>query len=312
MQSHIRIVTIALLLWGMAFHAEAQVTVTGSEGNEVTITDASRIITLGSDVTETVYALGAGSKVVAVDASSTYPQAVHRLPKVPYVRQLTAEGILSLNPTLIISTEGAKPMAVLEQIRGAGTPVLLVTDEPTPEAVAQKIETIGHALQKSDRADELVTEMKTKLARAETLRGTLAEKPSVMFVLSAEGHNIMTAGQGSSAQKVIEMAGGKLAFTDFYGYKNVSKEAIAMADPDAVLMMSSRINQLGGVEGFSDQPGFNLTTAGKEGRLLSMSGSLMLGFGPRLGDAVLELMQLLHPDLAIQPDETKTGENSSR
>ncbi len=118
----------------------AQSLVTGADGEQVTIDDPSRIITLGSSITETVFALGMGDRVIAVDQSSSYPASVHKLPKVPYVRTLNAEGILSLNPSLIISTVGARPKSVIQQIRSTGTPLLLIPDEPTTENTIKKIE----------------------------------------------------------------------------------------------------------------------------------------------------------------------------
>ncbi|NBB77613.1 MAG: ABC transporter substrate-binding protein, partial [Bacteroidetes bacterium] len=141
-----RFAAIAIMLAFSAQLSLAQTTVTGADGVQVRIYDTSRIITLGGDVTETVFALGAGDRVVAVDASSNFPAEVNNLPKVPYVRQLTAEGILSLSPTLIISTEGAEPKNVIKQIRAAGMPILMVSDSPTPEGAIAKIETIGKAL----------------------------------------------------------------------------------------------------------------------------------------------------------------------
>ena len=283
----------------------AQTTVTGSDGVKVRIYDTSRIITLGGDVTETVFALGEGDRIVAVDASSNYPAEVNNLPKVPYVRQLTAEGILSLSPTLIISTEGAEPKNVIQQIRAAGTPILMVSDSPTPEGAIAKLETIGKALSKEERASELISRMEAQLARASEMRERITERPGVMFVLSAEGQNIMAAGNGTSAGTIIELAGGTNALNGFRAYKNISAESIAVANPDVVLMMSSRAEQLGGPEGLADQPGFSLTDAAANERLVAMDGNLLLGFGPRLGEAVLELMQALHPELKL---ETAIGE----
>lgn len=300
----IAIYTCLLLSASLLDSAFAQHTVTGSDGEKVTIQDTSRIITIGSSITETVFALGAGNQVIAVDQSSSYPPQVHQLPKVPYVRTLNAEGILSLSPNLIISTADARPASVIDQIRSAGTPVLLIPDEPTPENAIHKIGLIAQALQKEEQGELLISALEQKLDEAEQKRKQIDRKPGVMFILSTDGQkSLMVAGKNSSAETVINLAGGKPVFDSFNGYKTVSPEAIASANPQVILMMSSREHVAGGKKGLKKIPGVQLTDAARDNRLLSMDGNYLIGFGPRLGDAVLELMEKLHPELKISDSQ---------
>ncbi|HLR33590.1 MAG TPA: helical backbone metal receptor [Fodinibius sp.] len=284
--------------------AIAQTTVQSADDRQVKITDDSRIVTLGSSITETVFALGMGEQVIAVDQSSTYPQEVHQLPKVPYVRTLNAEGILSLNPSLVLSTSDARPASVLNQIRSAGVPVLMISDEPTVDHTIRKIELIGEALQQEERARQLVSDMQQKLDKAEGRRATIDQEPRVMFILSNDGQkSVMVAGKNSSAETIIEMAGGQPVFNSFNGYKTVSPEAIISANPEIILIMDTREETAGGIESLKKNTGISLTDAVQNDQLISIDGNYLIGFGPRLGDAVLELMDKLHPNLQTAVSE---------
>src|SRR5699024_3815232 len=204
----------------------AQTTVEGAQGKEVTISDASRIVTIGGDITEIVYALGAGDQVVAVDQSSSYPPQVHQLPKVPYLRTLSAEGILSTQPTLVLSSVAAEPKTVIQQLRATGVPVLLVSNEASTDGTITKIKVLAEALQKQEKAEKLIQTLRSQLEKAASLRETLTEKPTVMFILSAAGGSSpMVAGEETSAATIISLAGGENAFTGFTGYKPANGEA---------------------------------------------------------------------------------------
>lgn len=125
--------------------------------------NTSRIVTLSGAITEIVFALGAGSQVVGVDASSSYPRAVNQLAKVSYHRRLSAEGVLSLAPTLIIATSEAGPPAAIEHLRSAGAELLIVPHEPTVESTLMKIERIASALDASEAGDTLITQIREQL-----------------------------------------------------------------------------------------------------------------------------------------------------
>ena len=135
-----------LILSLQSFNVFAQTVVESSDGVSLTIKSSNRIITIGGAVTETAYALGFGDNVVATDASSTYPRQVFQLPRVPYVRNLTAEGILALAPDLILSSSDANPVSAIQQIRNAGTNMLLIKEQESLEGANNKLAVIGKAL----------------------------------------------------------------------------------------------------------------------------------------------------------------------
>jgi iron complex transport system substrate-binding protein len=272
---------------------------TGSDGVEVTITDKSRIISIGSAVTETIFALGAEENLIAVDESSVYPDGAASLPKVSFTRNLSAEGVLSLSPALILSSGAAGPETAVRQIRSTGTPMLLLPADETVDAAFKRVEMLGHILNRENEAAALIEEMKKELAVAESYRNRMDQKPKVLFIYARGPNNLTVAGRNTSAKTMIELAGGVNAFDDFSGYRPLTAEAVVSANPDVILMMKSGVDSIGGDSGVLRAPGVSLTTAGQEQRIYSMDGIYLLGFGPRLGKAVLDLMQLIYPGLEV-------------
>ena len=259
--------------------------------------DTSRIVTLGGSVTEIVYAMGAGDQIVGVDASSIYPEAATEKPDVGYFREVPAEGVLSLDPSLILALEGTGPPAVLDQFRSAGVRTVLVSDESSPEGTRKKIRKIGDLLGREAAADSLVRQMEEDLEEARTLRTEVESTPRVLFIYARGPGSMSVAGRGSSAEAMIELAGAKNATTGFEGYKPMAAEAVVSADPDVILMLERGLESIGGVDGLLEQPGIPLTPAGKNRRIVAMDDLLLLGFGPRLGTAVKRLTKKLHPAL---------------
>jgi iron complex transport system substrate-binding protein len=259
--------------------------------------DPRRIVTLGGSVTEIVYALGAGDQVVGVDASSVYPEAATEKPNVGYFRKVPAEGVLSLNPSLVLALEGTGPPTVFEQFRSAGVRTVQVPDTPSVTGAKQKIQTIGDLLGRSARGDSLIAAMERDLDEARALRAEAASTPSVLFVYARGSGTMNVAGRGTSAAAMIELAGGENAITGFEGFKPMSAEAVVEAEPDVILALTRGLESIGGTEGLLEQPGIPLTPAGKQKRIVAMDDLLLLGFGPRLGTAVQRLTDKLHPEL---------------
>lgn len=290
---------LSMVICLYASSAEAQQIFISTDGTEVTIADQSRIISIGSSVTETIFALEADKNLVAVDESSTYPQASLDLPKVSFTRNLSAEGILSLFPTLILASGSAGPETAIRQIRSTGTPMLLLPAEETVEAALQRVEILGEILNRNDEAGEIIQKMKRELAVAEAHRSQLQYRPKILFIYARGPNNLTVAGTGTSAATMIGLAGGTNAFDSFNGYKPLTAEAVVSANPDIILMMESGLDSLGGEEGVLNAPGISLTNAAKNKRIYTMNGAYLLGFGPRLGQAVLDLMQIFHPETEL-------------
>lgn len=279
------LLSTALLLLGSAPTASAQ------------DTEAERVLPLGGSVTEIVYALDQGDRVVGVDASSIYPEAATEKPDVGYYRQLSAEGVLSLDPDIILALEGTGPPAVLDQLRNADVGVETIPDEPSVAGAKQKIRQVAELLGRVDAGDDLVAEMERQLAEARTLREEADTPPRVLFIYARGSGTMNVAGSGTSAGAMIELAGGENALADVDGFKPLTAEAVVDAAPDVILMLTRGLDSVGGVEGVLEQPGIELTPAGENRRIVAMDDLLLLGFGPRLGTAVRELTGELHPEL---------------
>ncbi len=252
-----------------------------------------RIITAGGSITEMVVALGAGDQIVAVDSSSVFPPELAELPQVGYVRMLSAEGLLSQSPTLLITDGDAGPPTVLEQIKNAGVRVETIPAGHTLEAAITRIQAVGAILGVEDKAAELSTRVKAEVT--EVLNSTdTKETPSVLFVYARAGGTLNVAGQDTAADDIIQLAGGRNAISGYTGYKPLTAEAAVAAAPDIILLTSRGFAEMGGVDGVLTHPGLRQTPAAKDRRIVAMDDLLLLGFGPRLGEAVRELGSHFH------------------
>jgi iron complex transport system substrate-binding protein len=259
---------------------------------------ATRIAALGGAVTEILYRLGAGGRIVAVDTTSLYPpEALREKPSVGYLRALSAEGLLAQQPDLIIAAEGAGPPAVLAQLREAGLRVETVTEPPNPEGVLDKIETVGRLAGLEREAEALETEVRARFADLATRRARIARAARALVVLSVQGGRTVVGGTGSSADGILALAGIGNAAAGLEGFKPMTDEAIVAAAPDAVVMMQNGPEPPKSESIFAPGTALGQTPAAARGRLVAMDGLYLLGFGPRTPEAATDLMRALYPDL---------------
>lgn len=253
-----------------------------------------RIVSVGGSATEIVYELGAGEKLVGTDTSSIYPEAATKLPQVGYQRTLSAEGVLSLKPTLVIILPEAGPPAAIQQIESAGVKLLRVGNESSPEGAKAKIRQIAEALNRKEKGEEIVKKLENDLAEAEKQAATKTPKPKVLFIYSRGSGATQVGGRGTPADAMIKMAGGANAMTEFSDYKPLTPEALVTAQPDVILLPARGLASLGGIEAVLNLPGVSETPAGKNKKIVSIDDMLLLGFTPRLGTGVKELCEKIH------------------
>jgi iron complex transport system substrate-binding protein len=252
-----------------------------------------RVVVAGGDLTEIVYALHAEDRIVGVDTTSLYPRAARERPQVGYLRQLAAEGILSLSPDLLLTTVSAGPPAVLEQIRSAGTPVETLPEAFTAEGVVAKIEGVEKALGLADPG--LSEAVRADFATVADAVAKAPSKPRVLFVLSITNGTPLGGGSGTAADGMIRLAGGTNAVGEVERYKPLSPEAVAAAAPEVVVIASHAVEPNGGLETIAALPVFAQTPAAKAGRIIAMDSLYILGFGPRTPQAARDLAAVLHP-----------------
>lgn len=276
-------------------------TVVDAFGDTVTITppDLERIISIGGAVTEILYGLGMEDNIIAVDVSSIYPPQTADLPTVGYLRFLSAEPVLSYEPSLIITTEDAGPVDTLRLIQSVGIPVLIVPAEDTPEGAEDKIRTVAAGVGKLDEAEVIIAAMRRDIERAQALVELVETRPRVLFVFAGSNIALGVLGRASGGHQMLELVNVENAITIEDGYIPLTAEAIVAAAPDIILTTSLSVERVGGVENFLNLPGISLTPAAQNGRIVyeQMDDLFLLGFTPRLGDAILNLTYLLHEDL---------------
>jgi iron complex transport system substrate-binding protein len=256
---------------------------------------AQRIVSLGGSVTEIVVALGAGDRLVARDSTSTYPDSIRDLPDVGYVRALSPEGVLALGPDLVIAEAGAGPVEAVNVLRDAGVDFVSMPDDPTPEGIAAKIHAVADALDVPAEGAALADEVQAALDAQAVRAAGVSEPKRVLFVLSAQGGRIMAGGEGSSAEGIIRLAGGVNAATGFDGFKPMTDEAVLAAAPDVILMMDRDGDHAIADAELLALPSLASSPAAQTGAVLRMDGLLLLGFGPRTGEAARQLHEALYP-----------------
>ena len=247
----------------------------------------ARIVTIGGPVTEAVFALGAGGWVIAVDVTSTYPAAVAALPKVGYQRALSAEGLLALDPELVVASADAGPPATIEALRAAGVRVELLPPADTVVSAADRIRAIGRAIGEPGPADALAGRVAADSAAA----AAAAAAPSgrVLFLYARGAGAPMVGGRDTAAAAMLGLVGATSAITAWSGYRPLTAEAIVAARPDAIVVPARVHALLGGTAGVLALPGMAETPAGQAQRVVAVDDQLLLGFGPRLPEAIATL-----------------------
>ncbi len=258
-----------------------------------------RVVSIGGALTEIIYRLGQQDRVVAVDVTSVYPpEAMATKPNVGYMRALSAEGVLAVEPDLILAVEGSGPPEALEVLGKAAVPVVMIPDKHTPEGIADKIRKVAAVFGVDAEGEALATEVTQQIAAVEAAVANVTAKRRVIFVLSFAGGRIMAAGANTAADSMIRLAGAENALSGFDGYKTVTDEAVTAAAPDMVLTMRNGPEPMPAEEVFA-LPALAATPAGAAHAYVAIDGQFLLGFGPRTADAIRDLAAALYPDLPL-------------
>jgi len=261
-------------------------------------TAARRIVSIGGALTETLYALGAQADLVGADTTSLFPQAARELPRVGYARALSAEGLLSLRPSLVVATQDAGPPMVLKQLEAARVPLVLLRSDHRFEDMLTRIQRLAELTDRSASGQALAARLQQDWQSSQALvqarQGAVGRPLRVLFVLSHSMAQVQVSGRGTAADAMLAYAGVTNAVTGFDGYKPLTPEAAIAAAPDVILATDQGLEAAGAMDGLLRVPGLAQTPAGRARRVASQDALLMLGFGPRLPQAVAELARALH------------------
>ncbi|HEU4630231.1 MAG TPA: ABC transporter substrate-binding protein [Gemmatimonadaceae bacterium] len=281
---------LALLLAGLAL-AACQRADAGADAAP------QRVVSVSKQINEMMYAIGAQDVIVARDLSSIYPPAITEKPSVGYHRALSAEGIISMRPTLFLTDGNHGPEAVIEQLRKVGIPILTVESGGTVEGAQAMLTRLGTEFHREAQADSVLAEWRAGMQQlfADTAQWSAQRKPRVL--LMHFGHlinNYLAVNRGSPADQMLAWAGGVNAIDSVGGMTRLTPELIAKAAPDVVIATDFGFDRVGGARQFAEMPGIALTPAGKSGRVYRIGETEVIYFGPRTPATVRKLATLIH------------------
>lgn len=258
-----------------------------------------RWVSAGGSLSEWVSALGGESKLVGVDTTSQHPQTLKALRSIGYQRSLSAEGILSLRPDILIGTEEMGPPPVLAQVKAAKVQVELFSAQPDLPTLEKNVSHLGQLLGAEKQAAQLLKTYQQQLDAQKT-RVTDAQSrqkaPGVLLLLGHAGGKPLIAGKDTAADWLLQQAGGRNLATHT-GYKPFSVESLASLDPE-VLVFSDRAltGEAAKTALFKENPILNSSRAAKAGRVLELDPTLLVGgLGPRLPAALKTLSDGFYP-----------------
>jgi iron complex transport system substrate-binding protein len=258
---------------------------------------AQRLVSLSKQYSEIIYALAAQKDLVAVDLSSTYPPEIKSLPTVGYHRALSAEGILSVKPTLILHDNQVGPEHVMRQLEQLKIPMKVFETKGEDLPSTQRlIAEMGAFFHREDRAKNLNEKLDADMSKAARTGSSWTKKPRVMVIHFGRAMNVyLTMTSASVAGRMIGWAGGEMAVNGERGMVQLSPEVVAQADPDVLLLTDFGYDRLGTKQEIAGAlPGVSTTRAARTGRIYRIEEHDLVYIGPRTGENVLKLQDLIH------------------
>ena len=253
--------------------------------------DHSKIVIAGGSITEIIYFLNENKKIVGVDVTSNYPKKAKDLPSIGYVRNLSTEGILSLNPTLVLGEDDMGPPNVIQQIKEIDVDLRIIPEEKNISGIINKIQCVASIIGASEKAQEMInTSLLQSIKELEKIQNySQIRTKKVMLILSMQGTSPIVAGRGTSGDGFINMIGAQNVFDSFDGWKPVSAESIIAANPEYILLPDRDMHKNSNVNNLKTNPLFKNTIAGLKNNFISQDAMTMLGFGPRSIDSALKI-----------------------
>ncbi len=258
-----------------------------------------RIVCVSKHLTEMVFALGKGHNVVAVDLSSTFPDSAKKLPTVGYHRLLSAEGIISMKPDLVMHSNDIAPQSVIDQLTKVGINIKVFPGANTLDSAKQLLTVLGKFFGEEAKADSINKNLDAGMEKVYAAEKQIKDTPSVMIIHFGQANNayFVMSGRKGPGDKMIAYAGGKSVKYDAKGARQLSAEAVAAANPDIIIATDYGFDKMGGVEKFKTVAGVGLTNAAKNNRIYRFEEHDLIYFGPRSAENIMKLMHLIHPEI---------------
>jgi iron complex transport system substrate-binding protein len=256
-----------------------------------------RVVGVSKQINEFLYEIGAESVLVARDLTSIYPPAIRTLPSVGYHRALSAEGIISMRPTMLLTDGNLGPDGVVEQVKKVGIPVVVMRPGSTVDSAQALMEQLGERFGRKDAADSVIAAWNRDMsaALADSARWAGASKPRVLVMHFGQLNNSYLAlKRGSAADRIITWAGGTNAVDSVGGMMRLTPELIARAAPDVIIATDVGFDRMGSAGKFATLPGVSLTPAAKSGRVYRVDETDVMYFGPRTPASIRKVAGWLH------------------
>ena len=257
--------------------------------------DATRVVIAGGSITEIFYFLGEQDRIVALDVTSNFPPEAKSLPSIGYVRALSAEGLLSMNPSIILGEDDMGPPAVIKQIRETSYDLRIIPENRTIDGIIEKIECIASILDVTEKSDAIISKkLEPYIKEIVKNRKRIAKKGvRVMLVLNMQSSSIIVAGANTSGSGFIDLIGGENIFESFEGWKPVNAEAILELNPDYIIVPQRNVHKGLDVTSIADSELFKNTNAGKNKNFIFDDAMAITGFGPRTINSALNATEFI-------------------
>lgn len=260
-----------------------------------TKTGKDRIVCVSKQLTELMFALHQGDKIVGLDLTSSYPPETNNITKVGYHRHLSAEGIISLDPTIVIHQNDVAPPEVMPQIGKVGIPIKVYPQANSIDSTKILIRQLASKYSQDTAAERIIKKMEADLYAAEAIVAKYPTRPRVLIVHFGQQRNqYFVMGTRGTANEMLKLAGAINA-ADTTSFRDLSPEVIAREQPDVILATDFGWDRLGGsMEKFMELPGLSLTPAAKNKRIYRVEEHDLVYFGPRTGENILHMAELIH------------------
>ena len=268
---------------------------TAGEDSCESAADISRVVAAGGSIAEMLIALDAKDLLVAVDSTARYlPQTVD-LPSIGYVRNLSAEGILTLKPSVIIGEHDMGPDAIVDQLSMVDVEIRRIREDHTTQGIIDKFLCIANIVDRSDTAEKVLLDQfdETIQKLAERPQAPRTTSQRVMLILNFVDHQPIVAGANTSGDGILRMAGAQNIFSDTDGWKPISRELLSIAQPDHIVLTQRALASIGGLSNISADPLLASTSAVKNGNVHAFQGMSLLGFGLQTLDVALQLKEAI-------------------
>lgn len=267
-----------------------------------------RVVVISKQINEFIYWIGAQRQVIGHDLTSVYPPQIEKKTSVGYHRALSAEGIISLQPSLVLTDGNMGPPAVLQQLKLVGVPIKIITPGPSMEDAQNLMLELGKYFGRERKAQAVVAQWKANMAKVMQASKLWANepKPKVIMVHFGQAENIFFAVTRGPSAKILDWAGADNVLAHHPGFSKLTPALIADAQPEVIMANELAFSKYGSAKAFATMPGVSLTPAGKNLRIYEIKQGKVMYFGPRTPAAILQLAKDFYPEVFKQHPELTT------